>query len=36
MQKTHELQWQHDFESTLSRAKAGGKHLLLDFSAAPM
>ena len=36
MQKTHEIYWDHDFESTLERARGDGRHVLLDFSAAPM
>lgn len=36
MQKTHEIQWAHDFDSTLGRASGAGRHVLLDFSAAPM
>jgi hypothetical protein len=30
-----QIQWQHDFEGALERARVEGKHLLLDFSAAP-
>jgi len=36
MQQTRELQWEHDFDSTLERARREGRHVLLDFSAAPM
>jgi len=35
MATTHkELTWERDFEAALERG--GGKHLLVDFSAAPM
>jgi hypothetical protein len=30
-----DISWSRDFESSLARA-AEGRHLLLDFSAAPM
>jgi hypothetical protein len=36
MQQTRELHWEHDFDSTLERARQEGRHVLLDFSAAPM
>lgn len=31
-----EVGWQHDFESALQKAAEQGRHVLLDFSAAPM
>jgi hypothetical protein len=31
-----DISWSRDFESSLARAAAEGRHLLLDFSAAPM
>lgn len=33
-QTIREIDWQRDFESALGDAK--GRHVLLDFSAAPM
>lgn len=30
------ITWNHDFDSTLQQAKAAGRPILLDFSAAPM
>jgi hypothetical protein len=36
MEKTQEIRWEHDFDSTFSRARGAGRHVLLDFSAAPM
>jgi len=30
------ITWSTDFESSLDRARSTGKHVLLDFSAAPM
>jgi hypothetical protein len=32
----HAIQWQHDFDNALKRAKSTGLHLLMDFTAAPM
>ena len=31
-----DIQWTEDADAALSRAKSGGKPLLLDFTAAPM
>jgi len=31
-----DIAWQHDADAALETAKAKGKHVLLDFSAAPM
>lgn len=31
-----EITWQHDFDKALEDARTGGRHVLLDFSAAPM
>lgn len=36
MQKTAEIQWDHDFDKTLERAQREGRLVLLDFTAAPM
>jgi hypothetical protein len=33
---TREIAWRHDFDRALQDAAAQHKHLLLDFSAAPM
>jgi len=30
-----EISWRRDVEAVLSEAQARGKHVLLDFSAAP-
>ena len=30
------ITWRRDVDTVLSEAKAQGRHLLLDFSAAPM
>ena len=30
------INWSHDFDAALKTAKAAGKPILLDFSAAPM
>lgn len=30
------IQWTHDFDAQLARAREGEKPILLDFSAAPM
>lgn len=30
------IQWNHDLEAQLARARKGEKPILLDFSAAPM
>lgn len=30
------IQWNHDLEAQLARAREGKKPILLDFSAAPM
>jgi len=30
------IAWSTDFEGSLERARTHGKHVLLDFSAAPM
>jgi hypothetical protein len=30
------IQWNRQFEAELDRAKAQGRHVLLDFTAAPM
>jgi hypothetical protein len=32
----NEIAWRHDFDRAVQDAKAQKKHLLLDFSAAPM
>jgi len=32
---TMEISWRRDVEAVLSEAQARGKHVLLDFSAAP-
>jgi len=32
---TMEIAWRRDIEAVLSEAKAQGRHVLLDFSAAP-
>jgi hypothetical protein len=32
----HEIAWRHDFEHALEDAKRANRHVLLDFSAAPM
>jgi hypothetical protein len=31
-----QIAWRRDVEAALDEAKARGRHLLLDFSAAPM
>ena len=31
-----EITWRHDFEKALEDARAGRRHVLLDFSAAPL
>jgi hypothetical protein len=31
----HEIAWRHDYENAVNDAKARGKLVLLDFSAAP-
>jgi hypothetical protein len=31
-----EITWERDLEGALAKATAGAKHVLLDFSAAPM
>jgi hypothetical protein len=36
MQKTTGIHWEHDFDRTLERARTDARHVLLDFSAAPM
>lgn len=30
-----QIQWRHDFDAALERARGEGRHLLVDFSAAP-
>ena len=30
------INWIHDFDAALQKAKVAGKPILLDFSAAPM
>lgn len=30
-----QIQWQHDFDAALDRARTEEQHILLDFSAAP-
>ena len=30
------IQWQHDLEQALGTARSAKRHVLLDFSAAPM
>ena len=30
------IPWTHDFESALTRAKEQQRHVLIDFTAAPM
>ena len=34
--KVQEIPWRNDVDAALAEAKAAGKPLLLDFSAAPM
>ena len=36
MQQTQDIQWVREFEPALDRAQREGRHVLLDFSAAPM
>lgn len=31
-----QIDWSHDFDTALERARKQGKPILLDFSAAPM
>jgi hypothetical protein len=33
---TQEIQWGHDFDAAVQSALAGGKLVLVDFSAAPL
>jgi hypothetical protein len=33
---TKEVMWQRDFDAALADAQRTGKHVLVDFSAAPM
>ena len=30
------IDWRHDLDPELERARQNGRHVLLDFSAAPM
>lgn len=30
------IRWSHDFDGSVQKARAEGKPILLDFSAAPM
>jgi hypothetical protein len=36
MPTTSRISWSHDFAAALEEARAGNRHVLLDFSAAPM
>jgi hypothetical protein len=36
MNAQREISWGRDFDAALARASAEGRHVLLDFSAAPM
>ena len=36
MAAQREITWRQDFDPTLADAASAGKHVLLDFSAAPM
>ena len=36
MTESHEIAWRHDFDAALTDTAADHRHLLLDFSAAPM
>lgn len=36
MAQDQKIAWRHDFEAAVSDAAAQGRHVLLDFSAAPM
>ena len=36
VQQSSEITWRHDLEKALEDAKAQHRHVLLDFSAAPM
>jgi hypothetical protein len=31
-----EINWRHDFDSAVTTARSSNRHVLLDFSAAPM
>ncbi len=36
MATSRTIDWQSDFEAASEQARTGKRHLLLDFSAAPM
>jgi len=36
LEATMEISWRRDVEAVLSEAQTRGKHVLLDFSAAPV
>lgn len=36
MPQTASIEWSHDFDSALARARREAKPLLMDFSAAPL
>jgi len=36
MPQSRTIEWTHDFETALERARREEQHLLLDFSAAPL
>ena len=36
MAEEHDIRWQHDFEAALNDSSTGTRHVLLDFTAAPM
>lgn len=36
MPQTPSIQWSHDFDGALARARREGRPVLLDFSAAPL
>lgn len=36
MPQSTSIEWSHDFETALARARQEAKPLLLDFSAAPL
>ena len=36
MAQDQKIAWRHDFDAAVKDAAAQGRHVLLDFSAAPM
>jgi hypothetical protein len=36
MAEKHDIAWRHDFDAAVKDATSANRHILLDFSAAPM